>query len=292
MEEDIKRCLDHMLETSGVRKTFWQMDREVDNLSYGIQQGDDAVIVGNTVMNMEGPYPLKIGRKTGLIHSCSDIVVMGAKPLYALNSMQVNSVEQAREISEDIKKQSTGVNVPVIGGNTQLENELEPCVSFTVVGELAGEAIADAGVQDKDKILMLGEVVEGEIGQRAQRARVKFNTFLEMLEEGIKVHAAKDASRGGWFGNLTEMAVKSRMGYTVSSVPFPHITRYMGTYLIALDEKDIDKTVEIAARNKCPVVEMARIHEEQNIKIGKETVVDKEGMIELFKNTPYKKPRD
>lgn len=116
MKADIKRAIEHGGETNLVRKTFWAMDEKVENLSFGIRQGDDAVIVSDMVFNMEGPYPLKIGRKTGLIHTCSDVVVMGARPLFALNAMQVGSIEEAEEVVKDLKKQSDGLGVPILGG--------------------------------------------------------------------------------------------------------------------------------------------------------------------------------
>ena len=72
-EIDIKKSVAHALETNSVRKVFWNMDSKVDGLISGIQQGDDGEVVGKTVYNMEGPYPLNIGMKTGLIHTCSDI---------------------------------------------------------------------------------------------------------------------------------------------------------------------------------------------------------------------------
>jgi len=290
MKKEIKRCIEHMLETNDIRRVFWHMDDKVDNLTYGIRQGDDAVIIGDNVINMEGPYPVKIGRKTGLIHTCSDIVVMGAKPLYALNSMQVDSLAMGKEIAEDLKKQSEGLGVPIVGGNTQLENNLTSCISFTVYGRLVSEPVADSGVKPKDRILMLGEIVEGEIGQRVRRAKVKFETFLGMLDEGVKINAAKDASRGGWFGNLMEMLVKSRMGFTVTSIPFPHVTRYMGTYLISIPEKYVDKAVQITAKNKCPLVEVGYVREQKTVSIGSEQVVDEEKMMQLIKGMPYKKP--
>ncbi|MEA1924390.1 MAG: AIR synthase related protein [Candidatus Altiarchaeota archaeon] len=290
MKKDIDRCIGHMLETNDIRRVFWYMDDKVEHLRYGIRQGDDAVIVGDTVINMEGPYPLKIGRKTGLIHTCSDIVVMGAKPLYALNSMQVDSVKAGGEIAKDLKKQSDGLGVPIIGGNTQLENNLESCISFAVYGSLVNKPVADSGVAEGDKILMLGEVVEGDIGQRVQRAKVKFKTFLELLENDIEINAAKDASRGGWFGNLVEMLVKSRMGFNVRSIPFPHITRYMGNYLISVPKAEVSRVLEVSARNKCPLVEVGEAVKELAVSIGGEVVVEKEKMMDLIKGMPYKKP--
>ena len=291
VEFDVKRSLEHIGETNGIRKLLWRMDEQVDDLSFGVQQGDDCIVVDDMVLNMEGPYPLKIGRKTGLVHTCSDVVVMGGKPLFALNAMQVDSVEQAAEVAGDVKKQSMKLDVPMVGGNTQLENDLVPCISFTVVGRLVDKPVADAGMMEGDRIVMLGEIVEGTIGERCYRAKTKFKTFLEVLENGVEVHAAKDASRGGWFGNLTEMLVKSQAGVKVKGIPYPDIGRYMGTYLVALPEADVDRVVSIAAQNKCPVVDVGEVTEKQEIGFGDKTVVDEDAFRQLIKKTPYKKPR-
>ena len=292
MKYDIDRCIEHMLETNSIRKIYWHMDERVKGLLYGIRQGDDAIVVGKTVVNMEGPYPMKIGRKTGLIHTCSDIVVMGGRPLYALNSMQVNSIKEAEEVSEDIKKQSLGLDVPIVGGNTQMENELLPCVSFVVIGELIDKPIPDSGAKAGDKILMLGEIVEGSIGERVYRAKTKYNTFIEILEEKITVNASKDCSRGGWFGNLAEILVKSQKGIDITSIPYPEVSRYMGTYLISVSKKDVARIVEIAAKNKCPVVDIGVVKKDAEIRIGDDVVVDKEKMQKLIRSIPFKKPAE
>jgi selenophosphate synthetase-related protein len=280
-----------MLETNPVRRVFWHMDDKVKDLVYGIRQGDDCIVIGDTLINMEGPYPMKIGRKTGLIHTCSDIVVMGGKPVFALNSMQVDSMEQAKEISEDLKKQSLGLGVPIVGGNTQLENDLNPCVSFVVFGKLIKEAVPDCGMESGDRVFMLGEVVEGDIGERLHRAKVKFKTFLDLVKSDMEIHASKDASRGGWFGNLAEMLVKSKKGIDITSIPYPRITRYMGTYLVAVPEKEERRIVEISAKHKCPVVEVGTIKDELEMSIGDEIFVDKKRMEELIRQFPYRKAK-
>jgi selenophosphate synthetase-related protein len=280
-----------MLETNSVRKAFWHMDEKVEGLTYGIRQGDDAIVVGDTVVNMEGPYPLKIGRKTGLIHTCSDIVVMGGRPMFAMDSMQVDNIKEAEEVCEDIKKQSDGLGVPIVGGNTQMEDLLLPCVSFVVFGKIIKEPIPDSGMQSGDKVLMLGEVVEGEIGERVQRAGVKFKTFTELVEKGVAINASKDCSRGGWFGNMCEMLVKSRKGISITSVPYPKMTRYMGTYLISVPKAETKTIVQIATKNKCPVVEMGVVTEEPQVLIGEEVYVSKEKMLEMIKDFPFKKAK-
>jgi len=292
MKYDIERCIEHMLETNSIRRIYWHMDDRVKDLLYGIRQGDDAVVVGKLLVNMEGPYPMKIGRKTGLIHTCSDIVVMGGRPLFAMNSMQVDSIKEAEEVSEDVKKQSIGLNVPIVGGNTQMENDLIPCISFAVIGELIDKPIPDAGAKIGDKIIMLGEVVEGTTGERVYRAKTKFSTFMQILEAKITVNASKDCSRGGWFGNLAEILVKSRKGIEITSIPYPEVSRYMGTYLISVPKKEVQGVIEIAARNKCPAVEVGTVSKELEIRIGKDVVVDKAQMGKLIRNMPYKKPSE
>jgi len=289
MKREVQRAIGHMMETNPVRRVFWHMDEKVENLIYGIRQGDDAIVIGDTIVNMEGPYPLKIGGKTGLIHTCSDIVVMGGKPIFALNSMQVNSMQEAKDVSEDLKKQSNGLGVPIVGGNTQLENNLIPCISFTVFGKLIGEAIPDCGMKKNDRVFMLGEVVEGEIGERIHRAKVKFKTFLDLIECGVEIHSSKDCSRGGWFGNLTEMLVKSKKGIDITSIPYPRITRYMGTYLVSVPENEGEKIIEISAKHKCPAVEVGTVKDELEISIGGKIFVDKEKMRELIRQFPYRK---
>jgi len=289
-EYEIKRCIDHLGETNAVRKVFWQMDEKVPNLIEGIRQGDDCIVVGKQIVNMEGPYPLKIGMKTGLIHTCSDIVVMGGKPLYTLNAMQVDSLEQASEVAEMVKKQSNGIGVPILGGNTQMENGLNPCISFCIFGELLKDPIFDSSAQVGNQMIMIGAPIEGEIGDRIRIAKEKFQTFQDVVKK-VKVYASKDASRGGWFGNLIEMMTKSQTGFKITSVPYPSFGRYMGNYMTCIDPKDADKVIEIASKYGCPVTPMGEVTEKKEIILGKKKLVTEKKMNELIRKTPFKKPK-
>lgn len=281
---EIERSLAHIGETNNVRKIFWSMDDKVENLLYGIRQGDDAIVVGDIVVNMEGPYPINIGRKTGLIHTCSDVVVMGARPLFATNAMQVNSIKEASEVAKDIKKQSDGIKVPIIGGNTQLLKDLLPCISFTVVGKLI-KPIPDSNLQPGDKIYMLGEVVEGEIGDRVNKANIKFETFFELIDK-LEIHSAKDCSRGGWFGNLIEMVVKSRKGVLIKNIPYSDFSKYLGNYLISTKD---EKILDIALKHKCPITEIAEVTDELSVKIGSEVVLNEKKILGLIDKIPFHK---
>lgn len=290
-KRELERAIDHIIETSPIRKIFWHMDEAVDGLTYGIQQGDDGCVVGDMVYNMEGPYPLKTGRKTGLLHSITDIVGMGAKPLYAFNAMQVESVAQAVEVSKDLKKQSAGIGVPIIGGNTQMENGLEPCISFLVVGKLIRPPLSDAGCRIGDKIMMIGHVLDGTVGERVFRARTKYETMFDIYSKNIRINAVKDASRGGWFGNLAEMLAKSKRGVKIMSIPYPSFTRYMGTYMISVPKADVDQVVTVCAKHKCPCLEVGQVMRGLYMKIGSQTAITQARMKRLIKGIPYRRPR-
>lgn len=285
IKKEIEQSIKHIGESNKIRRTFWYMDKKVENLIFGIQQGDDAIVVKDMVFNMEGPYPLNIGRKTGLIHTTSDIVVMGAKPLYGFDAVQAKDLKEAEDAAEGIKRQSEGINVPIIGGNTQFLKNLESCVSFLVVGKLI-KPISDSNLQENDKLYILGEIVEGEIGDRVKKANTKFVTFLDMIKR-IEVNAAKDCSRGGWFGNLMEMLIKSRKGIIINNIPYTDFTKYMGNYLISTKDESV---IDIAMEHKCPITEIGIITNELEVKIGKEIAVNKEKILGLIDKFPFKKP--
>ncbi len=289
LKYEIKYAIEHMMETNYPRKEFWTMDSKVPELISGIRAGDDAVVIGKNVINMEGPYPLKLGSKTALIHTSCDVVAMGAKPIYAMNAIQAENEEEIKMAVDGLKKQSIGLNIPIVGGNTQTVDELKSCVSVVVFGNLIGDKIIkDGGAKDGDIIAMLGHPVEGDIGERVQKAKNKFDTYLTLLKSGIDIHACKDASRGGWLCNILEMLVKAKKGVEINAIPYPRATRYLGTYLVCIDESDLNDTLNIAVDNRCPIIPFGRITHEKAFKIGDKEYIDSDKMNELIREFPYK----
>ena len=288
-EYELKIAIEHLLETNYPRKAFWHFDDLIDDLKSGIKAGDDAVVIKNMVINMEGPYPLKLGAKTALIHTACDVVAMGAKPRFALNAIQARDEEEIKLAVDGLRRQSIGLNIPIVGGNTQTVEELKSCISVVVFGELISDkVIRDGGAKDGDIIVMLGHPVEGDIGERVQKAKNKFDTFLKLLKNNIDVHACKDASRGGWLCNILEMLVKAKKGVEINAIPYPRATRYLGTYLVCMDENDLNDALNIAVDNRCPMIPFGIITDEKTFKIGNKIYVDNDAMNELIREFPYK----
>ncbi len=290
LEYELKIAINHILETNYPRKAFWHFDDLVENLKCGIKAGDDAIVVNNFVLNMEGPYPLKLGSKTALIHTACDVVAMGAKPKFALNAIQAKNEDEIKYAVNGLRKQSIGLEIPIIGGNTQTIEELKSCISVAVFGELIKDdlIIRDSGAKEGDLLVMLGDPVEGDVGERIYKAKKKFDTYLEILNKNIKINACKDASRGGWLGNLLEMLIKSKKGANIYSLPYPRATRYLGTYILAVPEEEYKKVVDIAVKNRCPLILFGKILERQSLIIGTKEYISESDMLKLIKNFPYK----
>ncbi|AXI25414.1 hypothetical protein CFE53_04415 [Methanofervidicoccus sp. A16] len=290
IEYEIKHAIKHMMETNYPRKRLWDMDPKVKDLIRGIRAGDDSVVIGRNVINMEGPYPLKLGSKTALIHTSCDVVAMGARPLYALDAIQAQNEEEIKMAIEGLRRQSLGLNIPIVGGNTQTEESLKSCISVVVFGELIGDkVITDGGAQVGDVVLMLGHPVEGDIGERIQRAKNKYDTFLSIVEEGIEINACKDASRGGWLCNILEMIVKARVGVEITAIPYPRSTRYLGTYIVSTREENLRDILEICVEKRCPVIPFGRIIEEKVFKVGNKKYISEDVLRDIIARFPYKK---
>ncbi len=286
---EINYAIEHMMETNYPRKEFWTMDSKIPDLISGIRAGDDAVVIGNNVINMEGPYPLKLGSKTALIHTSCDVVAMGAKPLYAMDAIQAENEKEIKMAVDGLKKQSVGLDIPIVGGNTQTVDNLKSCMSVVVFGNLIGDKIIrDGGAKEGDIVVMLGHPVEGDVGERVQKAKNKFDTYLKLLENGINISACKDASRGGWLCNILEMLVKARKGIEMNSIPYPRATRYLGTYIICMKQNDLNKALNIAVDNRCPLIPFGTIVNDEIFKIGNTEYINSEKMRELIREFPYK----
>ncbi|WP_457620150.1 AIR synthase related protein [Methanopyrus sp.] len=295
MEEvDLERLLEHIEETNFCRRLLREVPEEWKTI-IGPLQGDDATVIEvdgeQLVINMEGPYPAKIGRKTAIIHSAADVVVTGGEPIVAFDAVQAESEEQAEEILEDLRKQAEGLGIKILGGNTQSHPDLVPCVSVTVIGRLiTDEPIPDGTAREGDALVFLGEPVHGDVGDRVHKAKVKFNAFLRFLREGVDVSAAKDASRGGVLGNLLEMMGKAKKGVELRSMPYPTWTGYLGIFMVCIDPNDVERAAEIAFEEGCPFTVAGEVVDEPVIRFGNRKLVSKEEMIEVYRRLPYKPP--
>ena len=243
-----------------LRDEFSEMD-DLINPVLGIRDWDDSVCVGfgnkKLVVSVDGPYAKRLVLKSALIHASTDVVVKGAKPLFALDTL-IGTKEEIKEMALSLKRQAIAMNIPILGGNTRFE-DVEPLCSLTVVGELIlNEPIRDSTAKKGDLLILLGEPIWGEQEERIQKALKLFDTWFTILNKGIKINSAKDVTKGGLVPTIYEIGKESGMEFELDEIDLP-LTRNLDNFLISLQEKEYKKVLKICKKKCCRIWKIGQV---------------------------------
>jgi len=233
---------------------FSEMDDLIKPIM-GIRDWDDSTCVrfGNKdlLVSVDGPYSKRLVMKSALIHASTDVVVKGGKPLFALDTL-IGIKEEVKDMAKSLKRQALEMQIPILGGNTLFE-DVEPRCSLTVIGELMlKKPIRDSTAKRGDLLLLLGEPIWGSQEERIPKAKKLFETWFEALDK-IKIHAAKDVTKGGLVSTLYEISEKSNIEFDLEKeIPFP-MTRNLDNFLIFIPETDYKVLLQICKEKGCEV---------------------------------------
>ena len=228
----------------------------------GILDWDDAVCIEfggkKLVVSADGPYNKRLVLKSALIHAATDVVVKGGKPMFCLDTV-IGLEDDAREMIDNLKNQAEAMKIPILGGNTLIE-EAEPRANIVVAGELViDEPIRDSGACKGDVVALIGEPIWGEQDERIEKARTLFDCWFNALEEGVKINSSKDVTKGGIVSVIYEMQGKSRLKFAlIDDIPYP-LARNLDNFLVTLSEKEYLKLEEICRKNKCPLIKAGTV---------------------------------
>jgi hypothetical protein len=253
----------HVNSLEWLRKELLQMDSLIKPIM-GIKDWDDSCCINfhgkKLVVSVDGPYTKRLVMKSALIHASTDVVVKGAKPLFALDTL-IGNEEDIKEMVKSLKKQALEMKIPILGGNTMRGEDAKLRCSLVVVGELIiKEPIRDNGAKKGDILAILGEPIWGEQKERIKKAKKLFKTWYEILNFGIKVHAAKDVTKGGLISTLYEISEKSKVRYKINKpiIPFS-LTRNLDNFLLALEGEEYEKILKISKKNKCEIHKIGEV---------------------------------
>ncbi|RLI91078.1 MAG: hypothetical protein DRO90_01245 [Candidatus Altiarchaeales archaeon] len=243
---------------------FYDMDSLSNSLDIilGIRAWDDSVCVefGNRklVISVDGPYKKRLVMKSALIHASTDVVVKGAVPLFAMDTL-IGNEDDIREMVKSLREQSMALGIPILGGNTLFE-DAEPRCNITVVGKLIiDEPIRDSTPERDDIILVLGEPIWGEREERIEKAKKLFDAWFEIIDRGIEINAAKDITKGGLVATLYEISKKSNMKFDIEDeIPFS-MTRNLDNFLIFISPEKYEDILEICKKNDLSLYEIGRV---------------------------------
>jgi selenophosphate synthetase-related protein len=237
-----------------LRGVFLEFDK-VSKPVMGIADWDDAACVGfggkRLVLSCDGPYKKRLVMKSALIHAATDVIVKGAKPLVALDTLS-GPERDVREMADSLRKQGLAMKIPIVGGNTNLEGE--PQASIFVVGELLlEEPIRDSTAKRGDVLLLIGEPLWGEQKERFAKAKKLFACWFKVIES-CKINAAKDVTKGGLALTASEIAEKSGLKAELFDIKI-HKYRNLDNFLVAVDKRNAEKVKSICKKMKCPCIE-------------------------------------
>ena len=239
-----------------LRDSFLSMD-ELINPVMGIRDWDDACCInfsGKLVASTDGPYAKRLVMKSALVHSATDVVVKGAKPLFALDTL-TGTDSEIRDMAGSLKKQSLEMKIPILGGNTMLEDTGPRC-SLTIIGKLIpDEPIRDCVAKEDDVLVLLGEPIWGGQDERLMKAKKLFETWFEIIGGGIKINAAKDVTKGGLVSCIYEISVKSGVEFKLNSnsARYP-LTRNLDNFLISVSDENYNKIQKVCEKNNCEIL--------------------------------------
>lgn len=247
-----------------IREEFLCMDELSDSILMGISDWDDAACFdfggSKLVVSTDGPYTKRLVMKSALVHAATDVLVKGAKPLFALDNLTGN-IDDLRDMVGALKKQSLSMNIPLIGGNTRVEDVPAAC-TITVLGELLfDEPIRDRGAKESDIVMVVGKPIWGEMDERLENAKILFDTWFEILgrisKNKLTVNSAKDITKGGIFPAIHEIFTKSKLKFIPDKdfENFPYSrTRNLDNFLLTAPAEDCSVISGICEGNGCPVV--------------------------------------
>ncbi|HIE34084.1 MAG TPA: hypothetical protein EYP86_02970 [Candidatus Altiarchaeales archaeon] len=244
-----------------LRSQFLEMDSMMDVIM-GIRDWDDSVCVefGNKklVVSVDGPYTKRLVMKSALVHATTDVVVKGARPLFAMDAL-IGNEEDIREMAASLKRQALSLKIPILGGNTLVEDKEARC-NLTVIGELITEKpIRDSTCMSGDIIVILGEPIWGKQDDRLKKAKNLFSVWFGILNKSVEIHAAKDITKGGLVSTLYEISKKSGLGFDINSDIEFSVTRNLDNFLVFISPEEWRNLLKMCKKKDLSVLRIGRV---------------------------------
>jgi len=247
-------------ELDWLRELFLELDKFADPIM-GIRDWDDAVCVETNgtklIASCDGPYKKRLVMKSALLHAATDVIIKGAKPLFALDTL-TGPDREVREMAESLKRQSKYLELPILGGNTMIEY-CESTASIFVIGKLETEnPIRDSSAKKGDVIAVIGEPFWGTQKERFDRARELLPVWYEIVQK-VRINASKDITKGGLMATVREVGEKSGLKPTlIDELPF-HRTRNLDNFLITTDKDQYPKIEKICTKGRVSAVKIGEM---------------------------------
>ncbi|MDQ1264737.1 MAG: hydrogenase expression/formation protein HypE [Campylobacterota bacterium] len=165
--------------------------------------------------------------KLAVCGTCNDLSMMGAKPKYLTCSVIIEegfSVEELENIVSSMQKELEINGAQIVSGDTKVvpKGSVDKIfINTTGIGEILQSGISSNGITEDDIILLSRDIGCHGATIFASREGIELSSSLmsdctslyptvkSLIDEGIKITAMRDATRGGVSAVLNEWARQS-----------------------------------------------------------------------------------
>ncbi|MEA1917325.1 MAG: hydrogenase expression/formation protein HypE [Campylobacterota bacterium] len=177
--------------------------------------------------------------KLAVCGTCNDLSMMGARPKYLTCSVIIEEgfeVEELKRIVESMRQELEVNGAIVVSGDTKVvpRGSVDKIfINTTGIGEVVQKGISSNNISEDDVIIVSRDIGTHGATIFAAREGIEMSSSLKsdcaslwlevkaLIDEGIKITAMRDATRGGVSAVLNEWSVQSNVCIEVdeSSIP-------------------------------------------------------------------------
>ena len=217
--------------------------------------------------------------KLAVCGTCNDLAMMGAKPKYLTCSVIIEEGFETRELEKIVRSMKKELEVNgaiVVSGDTKVvpRGSVDKIfINTTGIGEVLQEGISSNNISCDDVVLLSRDIGCHGATIFASREGIELSSSLmsdcaslypivkSLIDEGIKITAMRDATRGGVSAALNEWSKQSNICIEIDEekiivsdevmglceiLGFDALTlANEGTFLLAVKKEEADKTVQI-----------------------------------------------
>jgi len=252
-----------------------------------LEKSEDAAVIedGNlafstdsfTVSPLEFPGS-NIG-KLAICGTCNDLAMMGAKPKYLTCSVIIEEGFDVKTLKRLVSSMETELKINgaiVVSGDTKVvpKGSVDKIfINTTGIGQIEQKGISSNNIQEGDLIIVSNSIGKHGATIFAAREGIDFSTNLksdcaslwpvvkQLIDNGVKIRALRDATRGGVSAVLNEWAKQSDICIEIEEEKIPVCDEVNGvcellgfealslanegTFVMAISKDEAQKALEI-----------------------------------------------
>ena len=217
--------------------------------------------------------------KLAICGTCNDLAMMGAKPKYLTCSVIIEEgfdMEELKIIVASMKEELAKNEAIIVSGDTKVvpKGSVDKIfINTTGIGEVLYSGISSNSITKDDLILVSRDIGRHGATIFSAREGIELSSELKsdcaslypmvkaLIDEGVKITALRDATRGGLSAVLNEWAKQSNVCIEVEEEKIPVCDEVKGicemlgfeasnlanegTFVLAIKNEDAQKAIEV-----------------------------------------------